>query len=125
MLEKERKAVERAILDYVEGTYNVDPALTRRSVHPTLAKRGFIHQDGQYVEHPMTFEKLVEVAGTFNSDGRIPPDAPKKVTVYEILDQTASAKLEAWWGIDYLHLAKYDGEWTIVNVLWQTHPAGE
>jgi hypothetical protein len=121
--EKEREAVERAVLDYVEGTYDVDPALTERSVHPRLAKLGFIQENEKYVEHPMTFEALVEAAKTFNKGSQIPPDAPKKITVYEVLDQTASAKLEAWWGIDYVHLAKFDGKWKIVNVLWQTFPA--
>ena len=125
MFEKEREAVERAVLDYVEGAYNVDPSLTGRSVHPNLAKLGFVQQDGQYVERPMTFDELVEVVKVFNKDGKIPPDAPKKVTVYEILDQTASAKVEAWWGIDYVHLAKFDGKWMVINVLWQTLPAGE
>ncbi len=38
------------------------------------------------------------------------------------IDQTASVKLIAEWGIDYMHLAKYDGRWKIVNVLWQSHP---
>ena len=122
MSENEREAVERAVLDYVEGTYTVDPSLTKRSVHPRLAKLGFIQEDGQYVEHPMTFEELVEVAKVFNKDGQIPQDGPKKVTIYEVLDQTTSAKLEAWWGVDYIHLAKFDGKWMIVNVLWQTLP---
>jgi hypothetical protein len=39
-----------------------------------------------------------------------------------VLDQTASAKLTASWGIDYLLLAKYDGRWMITHVLWQTPP---
>ena len=125
MFENEREAVERAILDYVEGAYETDPSLIKRSVHPRLAKLGFVQKDGQYVERPMTFDELVEIARTFNKDGRIPHDAPKRVTVYEVLDQTASAKLEAWWGVDYVHLAKFDGRWMIINVLWQTFPAAD
>ena len=70
MPEKERKAVERAVLDYVEGAYNVDPSLIKRSVHPRLAKLGFIQENGQYVEHLMTFEELVEIAETFSKDGQ-------------------------------------------------------
>ena len=31
-------------------------------------------------------------------------------------DQTASAKLTAWWGTDYLLLGKYDGRWMISSV---------
>jgi hypothetical protein len=26
------------------------------------------------------------------------------------------------WGIDYMHLAKYDGRWQIINIVWQAHP---
>ena len=33
---------------------------------------------------------------------------------------TASAKLTAWWGTDYLLLARYEGRWMIRQVLWQT-----
>ncbi|MGH9838243.1 MAG: nuclear transport factor 2 family protein [Blastocatellia bacterium] len=35
---------------------------------------------------------------------------------------SASAKLVAEWGMDYFHLAKYDGKWKIVNVMWQSLP---
>ena len=40
------------------------------------------------------------------------------------LDQTATVKLVAQWGVDYMHLARYDGRWKVVNVLWQSAPAG-
>ncbi|MGH7520920.1 MAG: hypothetical protein ACREMI_06550 [Gemmatimonadales bacterium] len=36
--------------------------------------------------------------------------------------QTATAKVVAWWEIDYPQLAKYDGKWMIVNVMWQSPP---
>jgi hypothetical protein len=70
----------------------------------------------------MTFTQLVELAKTYNKNGRITKDAPKEVVVYEVSDQTASAKVTAVWGIDYLHLAKYDGKWKIINILWQSPP---
>jgi hypothetical protein len=51
-----------------------------------------------------------------------PPDAPQEIVVFEVLDQTASARLTAWWGTDYLPLAREDGRWKITHVLWQTPP---
>ena len=42
--------------------------------------------------------------------------------IFDVQDQTASAKLTAWWGTDYLLLARYDGRWMIREVLWQTPP---
>ncbi len=71
----------------------------------------------------MTFERLVELAATWNVDGTaIPKDAPKRIEILDVLDKTASAKLTASWGVDYFHLAKYDGKWMIVHVLWQSIP---
>ncbi|MCZ6837504.1 MAG: nuclear transport factor 2 family protein [Planctomycetota bacterium] len=121
----EKKAVERAVLDYVEGVYEVKPELIERSVHPQLAKIGYARRsaEGPWREIPMTFEQLVELAGSYNADGRIAEDASKKVEVLDVMDKTASAKLTAAWGIDYMHLAKYDGKWQIIHVLWQTPPA--
>lgn len=120
----EKEAVRQAVLDYVEGIYEVDATRIERSVHPELAKRGFFVKKGEtaYSSTPMTFQQLVDLAKSYNKTGRVPKDAQKEVIIYEVLDQTASAKLTAVWGIDYMHLAKYNGKWMIVNILWQTHP---
>ena len=120
----DRKAVERAVLDYVDAVYEVKPELVDRGVHANLAKRGFGRgQDGSYRESTMNFAQLRSLAERWNSQGRVnPKTAPREVVVFDVLDKTASAKLVASWGIDYMHLAKYDGEWKIVNVLWQAPP---
>ncbi|HLL15234.1 MAG TPA: nuclear transport factor 2 family protein [Pyrinomonadaceae bacterium] len=120
----EREAVRQAVLDYVEGIYEVNHTRIERSVHPELVKRGFFVKRGEtaYSSDAMTFQQLVELAKTYNKNGRVPKDAPKEVVVFDVSDQTASAKLTAVWGIDYIHLAKYDGRWKFVNVLWQTPP---
>ena len=44
----------------------------------------------------------------------------KKVEVLDYQDQTAAAKCTAWWGTDYLLLAKINGKWMITHVLWQS-----
>jgi hypothetical protein len=44
------------------------------------------------------------------------------IPIYEILDITATAKLTAVWGIDYMHLVKIEDKWYILNVLWQSTP---
>lgn len=121
---EESDAVRQAVLDYVEGVYEVDARKIERSVHPGLAKRGFYVKRGETArsEEPMTFVQLVELAKTYNAKNRIPKNAPKDVVIFDVLDQTATAKLTAVWGVDYIHLAKYDGKWMIVNVIWQTLP---
>jgi prophage antirepressor-like protein len=118
----DKQQIERAILNYVEGVYEADTAKIYESVSPFLAKRGYYLRDNQLREATMTFDQLVALTKRWNQNQEITAATPKKITVFDILDKTASAKVEAKWGIDYFHLAKINGKWTIVNVLWQDYP---
>ena len=121
----DREAVRQAVLDYVEGIYNVEPQRIERSVSPNLAKLGFYRPSAETAYRParvMAYQQLVEIAKTYNKEGKLRKDAPKIIEIYDVLDQTATVKLTAEWGTDFMHLAKMDGKWMIVNVLWQSHP---
>jgi hypothetical protein len=120
----ERQAVRRAALDYVEALYEVDTTRIARSVHPELVKYGYHRSDGTYRGTPMTYEELKQLALRWNEDRKRvdPSSATKKVVVLDVLDKTASAKIVAQWGVDYMHLAKVDGSWMIRQILWQSHP---
>jgi hypothetical protein len=50
-------------------------------------------------------------------------DAPKKVEVLDVMNTIAAAKVSAWWGVDYILLAKQGGKWMIEQVLWEGPPA--
>ena len=121
----DKAAVRQAAQDYIDALYQAKPELIARSFHSSLRKTGFQKKQGEstYSEFPMTYDQLFNLAGSWNKDGKRPvATAPNEVVVHEVLDQTAAAKITALWGVDYLHLAKYDGKWKIVNVLWQAHP---
>jgi len=121
----DRTAVQQAALDYIEGLYEADPARIERSVHPQLTKRGFWRDSATApwgAQETMTYEQLVALSKTWNAK-KNRDTTIKKVDVFDVADQTASAKVTAMWGIDYLQLAKYDGRWKIINILWQAHPA--
>ena len=121
----DRAAVEQAALDYVEALYNADPTRIERSVHPQLTKRGFWRDNATRpwgAQETMTYEQLVALTKTWNADKKRDTSI-KKVDVFDVLDQTATAKVTAMWGVDYLHLAKYDGRWKIINIVWQAHPS--
>jgi hypothetical protein len=121
----DREAVKAAAMDYIEAIYNAQPDRIVRSVHPQLRKIGYYKKQGEttYTEAPMTYDQLVNLAGSWNKEGkRDLAKAPKEVAAYEVLDQTASVKVTAQWGIDYMQLAKYDGKWKTINILWQGHP---
>jgi hypothetical protein len=119
------QGVTAAVMDYVDAIYNVEPERIDRSVSPDLVKRGYWRQEAgaDYREYPMNFDQLRSLSEQWNADGHLDPaTAIKEVVVFDILDKTASAKLVADWGIDYMQLAKVDGRWMIKNILWQSHP---
>jgi hypothetical protein len=122
----DREAVRQAMLDYVEGIYAVQPERIERSVHPDMIKRGYYKRDAgdaDFVFAPMTRAQLIDLAANWNKDGdRANAASPKDAIVYEVLNQTASGKVVAEWGIDYMHLAKHEGRWKIINILWQEPP---
>lgn len=122
--DEDRSEIKQAALDYVEGVYEVNASKIERSVHPELVKRGFFIKKNEtaYSPHAMTFAELVELSKNYNKSGKLAKDAPKEVVVFDVSDQTASVKVTAIWGIDYMHLAKYDGKWKIINILWQSPP---
>lgn len=118
----DHEAVRQAALDYVTAVYESKPELIERSVSPDLTKHGFMRQpDGTYRRGRMTFAELLEVAREWNAN-RTRDISTKEVTVGEVLDQTATATVRASWGIDYMQLAKIDGRWKILNIVWQSHP---
>lgn len=123
----DHRGVRDAVLDYVEGVYELKPERIARSVHPTLVKQGLVRRgegDPYRGPVPMTYQQLFDLAGSWNKDHAQadPETAPKTVEVFDVQDATAIAKLTAVWGTDYFLLAKLDGRWMIMQVLWQTPP---
>jgi len=121
----DREAVRRAVLDYVEGFYEGDSTKHVRSVMPEVFKFGYwIPRDStRYQGERMTWPEFHAYDNRVKANKRFAPaSAPKEVVIFDVLDQTASAKLTASWGVDYLLLAKRDGRWMVSHVLWQTKP---
>ncbi len=121
----EELKVTAAILNYVEALYEVKPELIKESVHPDLNKIGYYRPadaDDYQEGSPMTYDQLYNLAAKWNAKGNLPEDAPKAIKIFEVQDKTATAKLTAQWGTDYFHLAKLDGKWMIINVIWQSPP---
>jgi len=117
--------VRRAVLDYVEGFYEGDSTKHVRSIRPEVFKYGFwVPRDStKYLGEQMKWPEFNAYTKRVRDNKRFAPaTAPKEIVIYDVLDQTASAKLTAYWGVDYLLLAKYDGRWMITHVLWQTPP---
>ena len=116
--------VRAAVLDYVEGFYEGDTTRLVRSMWPNAFKYGYSRREAGYAGSRMEFPSgfMAYARGVREGRNRTPPDAPKEIEVFDVQDQTASAKLTAWWGTDYLLLARENGRWMITHVLWQSPP---
>lgn len=127
MADADRDAIRQAILNYANSAYDVKPSLVEKSVHPKLQKIGYVTGRGEdgYRELWMNFYELKELVSGWNKEGRFDTKTAKReVKILDQLDQTAVARLDAEWGIDFFQLAKIDGTWKIMNVIWQTYPVG-
>jgi hypothetical protein len=115
--------IRQAALDYIEGYYEGNAERMERALHPELAKR-IVRTNDQGRSNLGQMSAMTLVQATKNGGGRDTPAAErhKDVTIFDIYGSSASAKIYASGWIDYLHLAKWNGRWVIVNVLWELHP---
>lgn len=120
----DRAAVIAAGRDYIEGFYEGDTVKLARALRSDMSKYGFWRDStGKYDGERMTYAEALTYAKNVKARNRpVQASWPRDVTVFEIQDQTASAKVTAWWGTDYLLLGKYDGKWKISDILWQGPP---
>ena len=116
-------AIKATALDYIDGYYEGNGERMERALHPELAKRIVrVNEQGRYMLGQMSAMSLVQ--GTRAGGGKDIPVAERRdeVTIFDIYQNAASAKIYASGWVDYLHLAKWNGRWVIVNVLWELHP---
>ena len=116
-------AIRSAALDYIEGYYEGNGERMERALHPELAKR-IVRTNDQGQSQLGQMSALTLVQGTRAGGGSRTPAAERRkdVTILDIYQNAASAKIYASGWVDYAHLAKWNGRWVIVNVLWELHP---
>ena len=122
----DKAAITQTALDYLEGWYAADGERMEKALHPELAKRIVrTNAEGQSRLDQMGAMTLVQY--TRRGGGKNTPrdKQQKDVTILDVFGNTASVKAVAADWIDYLHVAKSNGKWVIVNVLWEMKPKKE
>jgi hypothetical protein len=116
-------AVTRTARDYIEGAYAGDAARMDRALHPELTKVLLTHhpETGRPLLYRIGASNLVE--GTRAGLGNLPEDRRHiAVEIYDISRDMAALKVTSAMYVDHLQIAKVNGEWKIVNVLWVPNP---
>ena len=112
-------AIRQTMLDYVEGYYNADWQRVTKAVHPELVKRIIItDSSGMSAINNQGASTLILGAKRRKKETGEPFKAD--IHVYDIFKNAAVAKIATnkFQFIDYAQLAKINGEWKIINVLW-------
>jgi hypothetical protein len=117
-------AIKQTALDYIEGYYEGNAERMEKALHPDLAKRIVrTHpQNGQSALAQMSAMTLVQITRAGGGKDTPKDKQQKDVTILDVFENVASVKIVASDWIDYLHIAKFNGRWVIVNVLWEMKP---
>ena len=112
--------IRATALDYIDGYYTGDAARMERALHPDLAKR-IVTSDAQGRSRLGQMSAMSLVQGTRAGGGKDTPAAQKRedVKILDIFQNAASVRIDAGAWVDYLQVAKWNGRWVIVNVLWE------
>lgn len=112
-------AIYQAVSDYYEGWYAPDVKRMEGCLHTGLAKRA-IELDEAGKEHLLHLTKEIMVDAT-RKGGRsgVPPEKKNwTITILDCYEEIATVKVISLEYVEYIHLARQDGQWQIVNVLW-------
>jgi hypothetical protein len=122
----ERAAIEAAARDYIDGWYEGNAERMARALHPDLVKRTFRElPNGDLVAHSLTCDNMVAYTRAGFGRQNKKKGHVNKVIILDVLNASASVKTISHEFTDYLHLAKINGQWKIVNVLWEPLPKTE
>jgi len=118
-------AIRAAALDYIDGWYTADGARMERALHPELAKRNVTTDPASGRSRLIQMSAMTLVQSTRRGGGSNIPTAERKdeVRILDIFGGAASARVTAATWVDYMHLAKVNGQWVIMNVLWENNPS--
>ena len=120
----DKQAIKQVVLDYIESQHQPSRDKMDKALHADMRKRTYWkHKDGQEFVMETSRETMLRVAETYNKNGdRFPVKPRKEVKILDIDGRVATVKLTADDWIDYMHLMKDEnGQWQIINVLWQYH----
>jgi Putative lumazine-binding len=117
-------AIRSTALDYVEGWYEGNPQRMARALHPELVKRIVVSDTATKQSVLQNMGATALINGTRHGYGKSTPKErqEKAVTILDIFGNASSAKAVMADWIDYMQLAKVNGRWVIVNVLWEKKP---
>jgi len=120
----DNSAIAKTALDSIEGWSAGDAVRMEHALHPELAKR-MISTDPKTGRSQFNHIGAITLGQRTRDGGgkKTPPDRQlKEIKILDRYNNAAVVKIVASDWIDYLEVAKFNGDWKIINVLWELKP---
>lgn len=121
--QKDSLEIKRISIGYLIALQELKPELMKEVMNDSLNKVtiGFSRTlKKEVVTAPLTKKRMIQNAKNWNkSNTRFPPKPSNQVIILDVYNRIATVKLYSDNWVEYLHLIKLDGKWSIVNLLWQ------
>ena len=116
------RAIIEVARDYAEGWFTANAERMERAMHPESVKRTIRHDLNENiwkVGSTLTAEAMVGYTRNGGGSKLLDHEKVFDVEVLDVFRHVATVKVSSYPYMDYLHLAKMDGRWWIVNVLFE------
>ena len=113
----DQAAIRATVTGYIESYFTSDPARMEKSLHPHYLKHTISGADGALRMTEKTSLQMIEDVRSGKPAGIPASERKEQITVLDVTGDIASAKLVTPRWVDYLTLAKWNGEWKIVSVV--------
>jgi len=117
------EAIRRTVQYYFDGSRGADSSVMRRAFHVGAAKMMYV-RGGRLVEVPIA--EFIARSGRRRATEFVPDTFPRRIVSIDVAGNSATAKLEMVTPellvVDYMALLKVDGEWLIVNKIFDRVP---
>ena len=112
-------AIRATAADYIEGWYEGDTTRMARAVHPDLVKRIVRPNEDGAVLQQMGAAELIGNTGAGHGASTPLEDRRSDIRLLDAFQNAAVVRIDAHGWVDYLQMSRWDGEWRIVNILWE------
>lgn len=121
-------AIKETVMNYIEGFYTADAARMEKALYYDLAKR-FVtpEREGRNGVQHMSAMLLYQVT-KMQKDNSVEKGKLKcDIKINEIYGKVAIVRAETdfFTFVDFIQLGKINGEWKIINVIWELKPNKE
>lgn len=120
--QRDSVSIKEKALGYLIGLQKLNPKLMHEVMNDSLNKVtiGWDRNTKKEYSKRTTKAQMIAFANSWNkSNTKFPVPPNNNVTILDIYNRIANVKLVSDNWVEYLHLMKLDGNWQIVNLIWQ------